>query len=137
MLEVLGKSVMHWGSRAFVFIVFVTLAFSFWATTAMLFVEFSDPPNDLPINDALWFMLLTHYSDLFIFFPLFGTVALIAFYTPSCAFVDMYWHTSRQQDDPIPNARVRFVFWFIVLGATGAWLFQSSRVKPARSLRKL
>ncbi|MGI9426137.1 MAG: hypothetical protein ACR2PA_23370 [Hyphomicrobiaceae bacterium] len=128
---------MHWGSRAFVFIVFVTLACSFWATTAMLYLEFADPPNDLPVNDALWFALLTHYSDLFIFFPLFGTVALFAFYTPACAFVDMYWHISRQQDEPIPNSRIRFVFWFLVLSAFSYSVAYKIEQSSERSLWQL
>ena len=108
---------MHWGSRAFVFVVFFILAASFWLTTVSLYLEFADQSKPIAFSGEVWFTLLTHYSDLFIFFPLFGTVALIAFYTPACAFVDMYWHTERNRKDPIPQAQVRFVFWVVVVAA--------------------
>lgn len=128
---------MHWGSRAFVFLVFLTLAVSFWATTSMLYIEFSGETERNVFNGALWFTLLTHYSDLFIFFPLFGTVALIAFYIPACAFVDMYWNIARQQDDPIPNSRIRFVFWFVLLCAFSFFISLGIQNGSERSLWQL
>ena len=42
---------MHWGSRAFVFVVFASLAASFWATTFMLFWEFGH--LDRPLEQAV------------------------------------------------------------------------------------
>ncbi len=128
---------MHWGSRAFVFLVFFVLAASFWATTSMLYLEFSGEAERDVFNGALWFTLMTHYSDLFIFFPLFGTVALVAFYVPACAFVDMYWNIARQQSDPIPNSRVRFVFWFLLLAALSFLISYGIQGGSERSLWQL
>lgn len=128
---------MHWGSRVFVFIVFSILAASFWATTISLYLEFRDPNKPFAFEGELWFSLLTHYSDLFIFFPLFGTVALIAFYTPASTFVDMYWHQSRQQEDPIPQPRLRFVFWFAVVAVASFFISDKIQESPERSLWQL
>ncbi len=128
---------MHRGSLAFVFIIFAILGVSFWATTIFLFMEFADHSKPVAFNGELWFTLLTHYSDLFIFFPLFGTVALIAFYTPACVFVDMYWNIERQQDDAIPQSRLRFVFWFIVIAAFSFAIAVATHESPERSLWQL
>ena len=128
---------MHWGSKAFVFVVFSILAASFWATTAMLYIEFAGETEKNVFNGALWFTLLTHYSDLFIFFPLFGTVALIAFFIPASAFVDMYWNISRQQDDPIQNSRLRFVLWFLFLCALSFFISYNIQGGSERSLWQL
>ena len=106
---------MNRGSHIFVFLIFIILGMSFWATTISLYLEFSASDNSKSLNEALWLKLLTHYSDLFIFFPVFGTVALIAFYTPASVFVDMYWNTGRQKSESIPWARLRFMFWFAVI----------------------
>lgn len=68
--------------RAFVFMAFLAIGASFVATSAMLIYEF---------RDAGWLSLATFYSHLFLFFPTFGVVALCAFFTPACAFFDLYW----------------------------------------------
>lgn len=128
---------MHWGSRVFVFIVFAVLAASFWATTVNLYLEFRDPNNPFAFEGETWFALLTHYSDLFIFFPVFGTVALIAFFTPACTFVDMYWHQSRQQDEPIPQSRFRFVLGFAVVIVGSALLSDYIQSGAERSIWQL
>jgi len=74
---------MSLSARAFVFIVFLLLGLSFISVTALLFWEFG-------LEKGLTFA--TFDSHLFLFFPTLGLVALAAFYLPSCAFVDMYWH---------------------------------------------
>ena len=71
---------MNLSSRIFVFIVFAILGVSFWATTGILYWEFSDNWRQPAFEGTLWFDLLTHYSHVFLFFPLFGTVALFAFF---------------------------------------------------------
>jgi hypothetical protein len=91
--------------RVFVFVVFLALGLSFIATTAALVLEFR--------RDDLWVDFLTSDSHLFLFFPTFAIVALVAFYLPSCAIVDLYWHH-------LPWGRIRFAIGFLVLAAA-AW----------------
>lgn len=74
------------GARIFVAVAFTILGATFIATTGALYYEFGYQAK----SDA-WISLATFYSHLFIFFPLFGVLALVAFYVPSCVFVDMYW----------------------------------------------
>lgn len=90
---------MHWGARVFVLAVFTLLGLSFVATTATLAYEF---------RDAQWVDFLTLDSHLFLFFPTFGIAALAAFYTPACAFLDLYWRH-------IPYGKLRFLVGFLVL----------------------
>jgi hypothetical protein len=93
------------GPRVFVFIVFLALGLSFVATTAVLAMDFW--------KDDLWLAFLTSDSHLFLFFPTFAVVALVAFYLPSCAIVDLYWNHLR-------FGRVRFALGVLVL-AVAAW----------------
>ncbi|MGF1649332.1 MAG: hypothetical protein ACFCUN_02660 [Hyphomicrobiaceae bacterium] len=72
------------GAHTFVAIVFVALAFSFIATTVSLALEF---------KDAGWLNMLAIDSHLFLFYPTFGIIALVAFYLPAVAFVDHYWRS--------------------------------------------
>ncbi len=69
------------GIRAAVFIIFAILGASFLSVLGALIYEF--PEN--------WRELATLYSQLFLFFPTFGILALCAFYFPACVFLDMYW----------------------------------------------
>lgn len=92
---------MLFGSRAFVVLVYFLLGLSFIAETAVLAYEFRD-------HD--WFTIASHDSHLFLFFPILGTLALAAFYVPSCVFVDMYWRY-------IKLGRLRFGIGFLVLAA--------------------
>lgn len=101
-------------SRIFVFVVFVLLGLSFWGTTGLLYWEFSDDWRRPQFEGSLWFDLMTHYSHVFLFFPLFGTVALFAFYLPAAVFVDMYWHRARLPENEIPFAKFRFLLGFVV-----------------------
>lgn len=84
------------GARIFVAIVFTIIGASFFATTGALYYEFGHQTNS-----NTWIPLATFYSHLFIFFPLFGILALVAFFIPACAFVDMYWRH-------VPWGRLRF-----------------------------
>jgi len=128
---------MQRNSKIFVFLVFGILCLSFWATTASLYLEFSATQGATSINDSLWLKLLTHYSDLFIFFPLFGTVALIAFYRPACVFVDMYWYTKGLHGDAIPRSRARFVIWFLCLTLLSFIISVAIQSSSERSLWQL
>jgi hypothetical protein len=69
------------------------------ATTGILIWEFGAP---------VWLDLASMDSHLFVFFPTLGIVALIAFFVPACAFVDLYWKE-------IWWGRRRFVFGFVVV----------------------
>lgn len=94
------------GPRVFVFIVFLALGLSFLATTGVLIQEFG--------RDDLWVDFLTSDSHLFLFFPTFAIVALVAFYLPSCAITDLYWNHLRL-------GPLRFAIGFVVLSAA-AWV---------------
>ena len=72
------------GPRIFVLSVFSLLALSFLATTLVLAWEFWE--------DGRWLDFLAIDSHLFVFFPTFGLISLVAFYLPSCALVHLYWH---------------------------------------------
>ena len=111
----------HWGSRLFVFVVFSLLAIAFWGQTVLLYLEFSLNWKDPEFESTLWFDLLTHYSHLFLFFPLFGTVALAAFFLPAAVFVEMYWRKPPTAELAIPGGRPRFIFGFFVVAFMG-WL---------------
>lgn len=69
------------GVRIFVATVFTAIGLSFIATTAVLVWEFAQTD---------WLGIASFYSHLFLFFPTFGIVTLLAFYTPACVFTDMY-----------------------------------------------
>ena len=97
---------MSWGARLFVAFVFTILGLSFIATTVALFNEF---------QEFQWLSFATIYSHLFLFFPTFGIIALIAFYIPAVAFVDLYWHH-------IPFGKIRFIFGFLVVSAASYYI---------------
>ena len=88
-------------ARIFVFLVYLSLGLSFLATTAVLAHEFWN---------FGWFDFVTTDSHLFLFFPTLGIVALIAFYTPSSALADLYWHH-------VPLGKLRFTIGILLLGA--------------------
>lgn len=102
-------------SKLFVSFVFAILGLSFWVTTGLLYWEFSEDWRRPVFEGALWFDLMTHYSHVFLFFPLFGTVALFAFYLPAAVFVDMYWRPAKDPANEIPYAKRRFVGGWIAL----------------------
>jgi hypothetical protein len=106
------------GARLFIIFVYSIIGLSFWAVTGTLIYEF---------HDADWFTIATFYSHLFIFFPIFGTVALFAFYWPSVVFLDMYWRH-------VPWGRPRFVAGFLVIAALSFVVAQELTRGPVRSL---
>ena len=106
------------GARLFIIVVYSIIGLSFWAVTGTLFYEF---------RDADWFTVATFYSHLFLFFPIFGTVALFAFYWPSVVFLDMYWRH-------ISGGRIRFVFGFFVVAAIAWFVAQDLLSGQIRSL---
>jgi hypothetical protein len=106
------------GPRLFISIVYTIIGLSFFATTAVMIYEYWDLD---------WFTIATFYSHLFIFFPVFGTVALCAFYTPSVAFVDMYWRH-------VPRGRSRFILGFFVVAALSAGVAYLFHASPQRSI---
>lgn len=115
---------MAFGVRAFIFLVFAVTALSFLATTAVLAWEF---------RGVGWLTIANFYSHLFIFFPTFGIVTLIAFYTPACVFLDMYMRH-------VKWGKQRFLIGFLVAAALSLYLsgmLMSSRersifeIKPA------
>ena len=69
-------------ARMFVGLVFLVLGASFLASTGILINEF---------RDADWRSMLVVHSHLFLFFPMFGILALAAFYRPAVVFTDLYW----------------------------------------------
>ena len=84
------------GVRAFVFIVFGLMSLSFLATTATLAWEFWG---------SGWLTIANFYSRLFIFFPPFGIVTLIAFYPPACVFFAFTAAVFRGEREPPPRRR--------------------------------
>ena len=70
------------GARIFVAIVYVVLGAAFLASTGLLIVEF---------QELDWLTMLVAYSHLFLFFPVFGLLALVAFYLPSVVLTHLYW----------------------------------------------
>ena len=138
---------MSFYSRAFVFVIFLVLGLSFWATTGLLYWEFSNDWRVPEYEGSLWFDLMTHHSHVFLFFPLFGTVALLAFYLPAVVFVDMYWRHAPQPEIDIPYAKMRFTIGFMIAAAlscliaygfslgdeTGLWQIKRDKLREGGS----
>jgi hypothetical protein len=87
------------GARIFVAIAFVILGASFIASTALLIHEF---------QGLDWLTMVVTHSHLFLFFPLLGILALIAFYLPSVVLTHLYWTHVRL-------GRLRFILGALVL----------------------
>ena len=105
------------GARLFVFLVYLGLGLSFVVTTAVLAHEFWN---------SSWFDFVTTDSHLFLFFPTLGIVALIAFYTPSCALTDLYWHH-------VPLGKLRFAIGVLLLGGASYLIAAELLASPKRS----
>ena len=105
------------GARIFVFLVYLLLGLSFLATTAVLAHEFWE---------SGWLDFVTMDSHLFLFFPTLGIVALLAFYTPSCALTDLYWHH-------VPLGRLRFAIGILLLGGASYLIAAELLASPKRS----
>jgi len=116
------------GPYLFVAFVYLILAAAFMASTGLLISEFwnSDLVARLNIpefSEPDWMTMVMAHSHLFLFFPIFGLVALAAFYLPSVVFTHMYWHHVK------PAGRLRFMFGIVV--ATAVSLFISHLLTSA------
>ncbi len=106
-------------AKAFVALVFTLLGAGFLASTYLLMVEFPDA----------WRPLAITHSHLFIFFPLFGVLSLMAFYLPSVIFTDLYWRH-------LPAGPARFLLGFAVaIGAS--WYVSTFMLGPFSMPRAL
>jgi hypothetical protein len=74
------------GARIFVAIAFFIMGAAFLASTALLIYEF---------RGMDWQTMVVAHGHLFLFFPLFGLLALIAFYLPSALLVHLCWNHAR------------------------------------------
>ena len=106
---------MHTGSRAFALLFSCLVGASFFATTLILAWEFWD--------EGTWVDFLAIDSHLFVFFPAFGVIALVAFYLPAAAFFDLYWHRLRW-------GKMRFVLGFS-LAVAASWALASAILSSA------
>jgi hypothetical protein len=106
------------GVRVFITLLFSVIAVSFLATTTALVLEFSD---------LGWLSLAAFYSHLFLFFPTFGIVTLLAFYTPACVFTHMYWTR-------LKFGKLRFLLGFIVVASLSFGISQLFLASPERSI---
>jgi hypothetical protein len=88
-------------ARVFVAVVYLFLGMSFVASTGLLIQEF---------QGGDWRSMVIAHSHLFFFFPVFGILALAAFYLPSVVFTDLYWRH-------LPYGKVRFLAGLVVLAA--------------------
>ena len=105
------------GARIFVAVAFLILGASFVASTGLLIYEF---------QAVDWWSLVITHSHLFFFFPVFGLLALCAFYVPSVVFTDLYWRH-------LPYGKLRFLLGLAAVAALSVgvakWLD-----KPPRAL---
>ncbi len=85
------------GARVFVGVIFTLLGVSFLASTGLLLHEY---------RDGDWLTMLVTHSNLFLFFPVLGVLALVAFYLPSVIFTHLYWHH-------LPLGKLRFTLGLI------------------------
>ena len=104
-------------ARIIVAVVYVCLGLSFLASTGLLIWEF---------QGSDWQAMVLAHSHLFFFFPVFGILALSAFYLPSVVFADLYWRHLRY-------GKVRFLVGLIVLAAV-SWAVAKWLDKPPRAL---
>jgi hypothetical protein len=93
-------------TRIFVLIVFFIFALAFFGQTILFAWEFWD---------TNWFDIASTTSTVFVFFPTFGIVALVAFYLPASVLVDMYWRH-------LKLGSLRFVLGVAVLAIASYWI---------------
>ena len=105
------------GARIFVALAFLLLGASFVASTALLIYEF---------RDTDWLTMVAAHSHLFFFFPVFGVLALFAFYLPSVVFTHLYWNH-------LPYGKLRFLIGLLVVAA-GSYGFARYLDKPPRAI---
>jgi hypothetical protein len=105
------------GARIFVASAFIVLGAAFIASTSLLIIEF---------QELDWLTMVVGHSHLFLFFPVFGLLALMAFYLPSVVLTHLYW-------TQMPYGKARFVVGVLVLAALG-YGFASSLDKEPRAI---
>jgi hypothetical protein len=109
------------GAKIFVGLVFAILGASFVASTAMLIYEFQD------LEPATWLLM---HSHLYLFFPVFGLVALAAFYLPATVFTHLYWTY-------VPNGKLRFTVGAVVAVSAALYFSYSLSQGSPRGLWEL
>ena len=102
------------GARVFVGIGFLILGTSFIASTGVLIYEFASTD---------WLTMILAHSHLFLFFPLLGTLGLVAFYLPSVVFTHLYW-------THLPGGKVRLLLGIVAIGALSLGVFWYLDAKP-------
>ncbi|KAB2911989.1 MAG: hypothetical protein F9K29_20960 [Hyphomicrobiaceae bacterium] len=102
------------GARIFVAVCFVFLAASFVASTGILINEFQSMD---------WLSMVVAHSHLFFFFPVFGLLALAAFYLPSVVFTHLYWNH-------LPYGKYRFLAGLLAVAAISYGVAQWLDAKP-------
>jgi len=102
------------GARIFVAVAFVVLGASFLASTGLLIFEF---------RELDWLSMLVTHSHLFLFYPVFGVLALVAFFVPSTVLTHLYWNH-------IPYGKVRFIVGGLVIAAAAYGVSWSLDAKP-------
>jgi hypothetical protein len=102
------------GARVFVGIGFLILGTSFIASSGVLIYEFANTD---------WLTMVLAHSHLFLFFPLLGSLGLVAFYLPSVAFTHLYW-------SHLAGGKVRFSLGLIAIVAGSLGVFWWLDAKP-------
>src|SRR5262245_21795176 len=102
------------GARIFVAVAFFILGASFLASTGLLIYEF---------RDLEWLTMVVVHSHLFLFFPVFGLLALIAFFLPSVVLTHLYWNH-------VPYGKARFILGFAVIASLAYGLAWSLDAEP-------
>jgi len=113
------------GARIFVAVAFCILGASFLASTGLLIQEF---------QTVDWWSLIITHSHLFFFFPVFGLLALCAFYVPMVVFTDLYWRH-------LPWGKLQFLIGIVAMAAlsigVAKWLDKAPRALYEVSPRAL
>jgi hypothetical protein len=111
------KSRLSRSSRAFVALLFLALAISFFASTGLILWEMRD-------IDPL--LVLSTNSNLFVYFPTLGVVALAAFYVPAVILTDLYW------SGRIKLGRTRYMLGFLVFVGAAVAISEKMNVTELR-----
>jgi hypothetical protein len=111
------------GARIFITVVFVILGATFIASTALLIHEFQ--VIDAKVPGAGWLAMVVAHGHLFLFFPILGVLALVAFYLPSVVLTHLYWNH-------VPYGRLRFLVGFAVVAGLAclfAWYLDRGELR--------
>jgi hypothetical protein len=93
-------------TRIFVLFVFLIFALAFFAHTILFAWEFWH---------TNWFEIASITSTVFVFFPTFGIIALVAFFIPATVLVDMYRRHAKL-------GGLRFAAGVAVLAVVSCWI---------------